>query len=148
MFSRNTCVAKAAPSALSQGIACQTVNLNLIPEDIHRLILSDLADTSPTDVLNVAHSSGTLRDAALPFIYRNITLTGGPEKSEKQMAYQALVQSLRQDEHGNLIRHIRSITVKNEVPTQDLIMIFNKISQHGNLRWLKYVPLKHSRYRN
>jgi hypothetical protein len=148
MSTRNTCVATAAPSALSHDIACQTINLNLIPEDIHRLILSDLADTSPTDVLNVAHSSGTLRDAALPFIYRNITLTGGSEKSEKQTAYQAIVESLRQDEHGKLARHVRSITVKNEVPTQDLIMILNKISQHGYLRWLKYVPLKHSRYRN
>jgi hypothetical protein len=139
MLSRDTCVAKATPLAISHGIAGQTINLNVVPEDIHRLILSELSEASPTDVINVAQSSVTLRDAALPFIYRNITLSTG-SKSEEQVAYQALVQNFREDEHGQLARHVRSITVKNEVSSQDLLVILNKVSQHGNLRSLKYVP--------
>jgi hypothetical protein len=144
MLTSNICMANAVPSALSHGIAGPTVNLNIVPEDIHRIILSELADMSPTDVLNVAQSSALLRDAALPFIYRNITLSTGPEKSDEQMAYQALVENLRADEHGQLARHVRSISVKNEVPSEDFIMILNKIAQHGSLRSLKYVLLKNS----
>jgi hypothetical protein len=139
MFTPGTCIATATPSALSGGITGQAVNLNVIPGDIHHLIITEVAGISPTDVLNVAHSSVTLRDAALPFIYRNVTLTRGLEKSEEQKRYQTLVESFREDEHGHIAKHVRSITVTNDVPSDDLIMMLNKVAQHGDLQSLKYV---------
>lgn len=138
MFTPGTCIAKATPPALSGGITGQAVNLNVIPEDIHHLIITEVAGTSPTDVLNVAHSSVTLRDAALPFIYRNVTLTRGLKKSEEQKRYQALVETFREDEHGHIAKHVRSITVTNDVLSDDLIMMLNKVAQHGNFQSLKY----------
>jgi hypothetical protein len=139
MFTLDTCVAKATPSALSDGITGQAVNLNVVPEDIHHLIMTEVAGTSPTDVLNVAHSSVTLRDAALPFIYRNVTLTRGLKKSEEQKRYQALVENFRGDEQGHIAKHVRTITVTNDVPSDDLIMMLNKVAQHGDLQSLKYI---------
>ncbi|KAF7672568.1 hypothetical protein GT037_009599 [Alternaria burnsii] len=143
MFTPGTCIAKATPPALSGGITGQAVNLNVIPEDIHHLIITEVAGTSPTDVLNVAHSSVTLRDAALPFIYRNVTLTRGLKKSEEQKRYQALVETFREDEHGHIAKHVRSITVTNDVPSDDLIMMLNKVAQHGNFQSLNWKTSAH-----
>jgi len=134
MSLRNTPVANAAPPTTSPNIAGQTINLNFVPDDIHHLILSDIVDTSPADLLNLAQSSGVLHDAALPYIYRNVILNGGSR------AYQSLLEKLCKDEHGDLTKHIRSITVKDEVPSEDLITILDKTLQHRNLRSLKYVP--------
>jgi len=140
MSIRNTLVADNTASASSQGVASRTINLNVIPDDIHHLILSNIVDTSPTDLLNVAQSSGVLHDAALPYIYRNIILNG------ESTAYQALVEKLSKNEHGDLTKHIRSITVKDEVPSADLITLLNKTLQHRNLRSLKYDLSTDSRY--
>lgn len=140
MSLRTTPVAKAAPPTTSPNVAGQTINLNFVPDDIHHLILSDIMDTSPADLLNVAQSSGVLHDAALPYIYRNITLNG------ESTAYQALVEKICNDEHGNITKHVRSITVKDEVPPEDLITILNKTSRHQNLRSLKYVPSRCLKY--
>jgi len=129
----NTLVADTATPASSQSVARHPVNLNAVPDDIHHLILSNIVDTSPADLLNVAQSSEVLHDAALPYIYRNIILKG------ESTAYQALVEKLSKDEHGDLTKHIRSITVKDEVPSADLITILNNTSRHKNLRSLKYV---------
>ena len=133
MSIRNTLVADNTASALSQGVASRTIDLNAVPDDIHHLILSNIVDTSPTDLLNVAQTSGVLHDAALPYIYRNIIL------NRESTAYKALVEKLCKDEHGDLTKHIRSITVKDEVPSADLITILNNTSRHKNLRSLKYV---------
>ncbi|KAH6858789.1 hypothetical protein AA0118_g11887 [Alternaria tenuissima] len=143
MFTLDTCVAKATPSALSDGITGQAVNLNVVPEDIHHLIMTEVAGTSPTDVLNVAHSSVTLRDAALPFIYRNVTLTRGLKKSEEQKRYQALVENFRGDEQGHVAKHVRTITITNDVPSDDLIMMLNKVAQHGDLQSLNWETSAH-----
>ncbi|CAN9210299.1 unnamed protein product [Alternaria alternata] len=143
MFTLDTCVAKATPSTLSDGITGQAVNLNVVPEDIHHLIMTEVAGTSPTDVLNVAHSSVTLRDAALPFIYRNVTLTRGLKKSEELKRYQALVENFRGDEQGHIAKHVRSITVTNDVPSDDLIMMLNKVAQHGDLESLNWETSAH-----
>ena len=140
MSLRNTLVADDTASASSQGVASRASNLNAVPDDIHHLILSKIVDTSPTDLLNVAQSSGVLHDAALPYIYRNIILNG------ESTAYKALVDKLSKDEHDDLTKHIRTITVKDEVPSADLITILNKTLQHRNLRSLKYVPSTNSRY--
>jgi len=133
MSIRNTVVADNTASASSQGVAGQTTGLNAVPDDIHHLILSDIVDTSPADLLNVARASEVLHDAALPYIYRNIVLNG------ESTTYQTLVEKLCKDEHCDLTKHIRSITVKDEVPSADLITILNKTSRHKNLRSLKHV---------
>ncbi|CAN9225767.1 unnamed protein product [Alternaria alternata] len=143
MFTPDTCVAKVTPSALSDGITGQAVNLNVVPEDIHHLIMTEVAGTSVGDVLNMAHSSVTLRDAALPFIYRNVTLTRGLKKSEEQRRYQALVENFRRDEQGHIAKHVRSITVTNDVPSDDLIMMLNKVAQHGDLESLNWETSAH-----
>jgi len=140
MSLRNTLVDNTAAPASSQGVAGQTINLNVVPDDIHHLILSDIVDTSPADLLNVAQSSEVLHDAAMPYIYRNIILNG------ESTAYKALVKKLSKDEHGDLTKHIRSITVKDEVPSADLITLLNKTMQHSNLRSLKYGTSTASRY--
>ncbi|KAI4638964.1 uncharacterized protein J4E78_011050 [Alternaria triticimaculans] len=137
MSLRNTLVADDTASASSQGVASRASNLNAVPDDIHHLILSKIADTSPTDLLNVAQSSGVLHDAALPYIYRNIILNG------ESTAYKALVDKLSKDEHDDLTKHIRTITVKDEVPSADLITILNKTLQHRNLRSLNWETSTH-----
>ncbi|KAF1924237.1 uncharacterized protein M421DRAFT_8898 [Didymella exigua CBS 183.55] len=143
MFTRNIHVADAGPPALSDAVAGPTVNLNIVPEDVHWLILSELAETSFMDVLNVAHSSNALRHAALPFMYHNVTLEKGLKKSGKQNSFQALIQSFRQDEKGELARQVRSVTVKDEVPSEDLIMLLHKIARYGNLRSLNWETSAH-----
>ncbi|KAI4703549.1 hypothetical protein J4E89_009970 [Alternaria sp. Ai002NY15] len=137
MSLRNTLVADDTASASSQGVASRASNLNAVPDDIHHLILSKIVDTSPTDLLNVAQSSGVLHDAALPYIYRNIILNGD------STAYKALVDKLSKDEHDDLTKHIRAITVKDEVPSADLITILNKTLQHRNLRSLNWETSTH-----
>lgn len=91
-----------APSVSSDGIAGQVTNLNDVHHDVQRLILAELADTSPNDVLNVAQATKTLCDAALPFIYRKVILEHGPMFSDKQKAYQTLIERIRQDDRGEL----------------------------------------------
>lgn len=126
-----------APSVSSDGIAGQVTNLNDVHHDVQRLILAELADTSPNDVLKVAQATKTLCDAALPFIYRKVILEQGPKFSDKQKAYQALIERIRQDDRGELSRHIRGITIKDEIPPEDLIMLLDKVARFGDLRWLK-----------
>jgi hypothetical protein len=133
--------AKPTPSASSRGVAGRTINLDTVSGDIHHLIFSDLLNSSSADLLNVAQSSKTLRDAALPYIYRNIILNGASDESGTRTAYQALVGRLQNDAPGQLTRHIRSITVKNEVPSEDLITILQKTSRHINFRLIKYILL-------
>lgn len=99
--------------------------------------MAGLADASPYDVLNVAQTTKTSYDAALPFVYRKVILEQGPEFSDKCEAYQALIERIRHDDRGELSRHIRGITVKDEVPREDLIMVLDKIARFGNLRWLE-----------
>ncbi|KAI4908071.1 hypothetical protein J4E85_011735 [Alternaria conjuncta] len=137
MSLRNTVVDNTAAPASSQGVAGQKINMNVVPDDIHHLILSDIVDTSPADLLNVAQSSEVLHDAAMPYIYRNIILNG------ESTAYKALVEKLSKHEHGDLTKYIRSITVKDEVPSEDLVMILNKTSRHRNLRSLNWETSTH-----
>lgn len=70
-------------------------------------------------------------------MYRHVTLERGSKSSKKKQAYQTLVKKFRQDDHGELSRHVRGITVKDGVLSDDLMMLLGKMAQFGNLQWLK-----------
>lgn len=101
------------------------------PEDILRLVLSELLATSPNAVLNLARSSKTLHHAALPFVYRSVVLDR--QGSNKRRSYQALITKFRSDGDRGLARHVRRLTVQDDIPPEDLMLILNKIDQCGKL---------------
>ena len=120
------------PSTAGQGLS-----LTSLPNDVHHLIFSELAEVSPASTLQVAQVAKPLHGVAIPLIYRHVTLEQGSKSSKKEQAYRTLVEKLRQDDQGELSRHVRGITVKDEVPPDDLTMLLSKIAQFGNLQWLK-----------
>lgn len=113
------------------------LGLNNVPEDIHHLILSELMESSPSTLPSVSQSSKTLHDAALPFMYRHLQLKKPQKGSKESMAYKALLSMFRNATAGGLARHVRSITVQTKIPSEDLIMILDTISEFGKLRELK-----------
>lgn len=115
----------------------QTVNLSEVSEDIHRLIISELVGSSPSAVLNLAKTSQTLRDAALPFVYRDIVLEKGPKGSGKNIAYKTMMNIFRKDKPSQIARHIRSITVRGDVPSDDLMAVLDHIADGGRLQTIK-----------
>ncbi|KAH7069332.1 hypothetical protein FB567DRAFT_565062 [Paraphoma chrysanthemicola] len=112
----------------------QKIRLDELPNDIHHLIASELTDSCPSTVLALGQTSKTLRQAALPFGYRNLVL-----KKEAK----ALIKSLREEEDGEITKHVRGITVKDGVPTEDLMNILNKVSEHGTLTKLSWETSAH-----
>lgn len=139
LYTSDVRVINTTPSTLSGGAVSPAVSLNALPDDIYRLVLSELADASPLSVVNVAQVSRALRIAALPLVYRAITLTRGSEESKERVKYEAILEKFQQDENGEFTRHVRSLRVKTEVPSEDLIAILSKISRLGNLKNLKCV---------
>ncbi|KAF2852949.1 hypothetical protein T440DRAFT_487950 [Plenodomus tracheiphilus IPT5] len=128
---------------LHLGASENPAGLESAPDDIHHLLLSQLADTSPSAIFNLAQSSKTLRAAALPIVYRKLILNHGPKKSNTRQAYTALVEKFRTDNDCEIAKHVRSITVKSEIPPEDLMLILNKISEHGNLLTLNWKTAAH-----
>ncbi|KAF1976981.1 hypothetical protein BU23DRAFT_550929 [Bimuria novae-zelandiae CBS 107.79] len=124
-------------SASNQGHSLDTV-----PEDVHRLILSELEETSPSAVRNFAGSSKALQDVAQPFVYRTLVLSPRSEGSKKSTAYRALMAKFS-DTSCDVARHVRSIMVQDEVPEEDLILVLNKIAESGNLRKLNWNTSEH-----
>ena len=115
----------------------QKTRLDGVADDIHYLIASELIKSSPSAVLALGQSSKTLRQATLPFIYRDLVLTRGSSKSRKQEAYEALIETFRHDGNCQVAQHVRSIAVKDNLPEEDLMLIFNKTSEYGTLRKLR-----------
>jgi hypothetical protein len=115
----------------------QGVHLDTLADDIHYLIIFELTKSSPFDVLSLAQSSRALREAALPFGYRDLVLTRGSSNSRTERAYKALIELFRKDKDCQIARHVRSIVVKDELPQEDMILILNKISEVGTLRKLR-----------
>lgn len=111
-------------------------NLDMVPEDIHRLIISELVDTSPTALLNLSQSSKTLHDASVPFIYRNLVLSKDSADVKKSANYGVLLEKFK-DMSCDIARHVRSITVESELPSEDLLLIIESISERGRLRSVK-----------
>ncbi|PVI03213.1 hypothetical protein DM02DRAFT_640793 [Periconia macrospinosa] len=143
MSTGNTCAAATTPTVLAGSSTDQAIDFNHLPNDIHRLILLELADSSTSDILSLAQASKSLRDTAFSFAYREIVVSQGPKKSWNQIAYPVLIEKFHQDENYQLARHVRSITVKDEVPSEDLLMILDKIAQSGNLHSLAWETAAH-----
>lgn len=136
MSTKNTDAMAATSTMLAGSSTDQAINLNYLPDDIHRLILLELADSSPADIFSLAQVSKILRDTAFSFIFRNLVIAQGPKKSWNHIPFPALVEKFREDEHYQLARHVRSITIKDEVPSEDLLMILDKVAQSGKLHSL------------
>ncbi|ORY07385.1 hypothetical protein BCR34DRAFT_626448 [Clohesyomyces aquaticus] len=114
-----------------------------MPNDIHHLIASDLTETCPAAVLALGQSSKDLRQAVLPFVYRDLVLKRGRTASKTEQAYHALLEKFRDDGDCEVARHARSIAVKDEVPEEDLMIVLSKISEHGTLRKLSWETSAH-----
>lgn len=115
----------------------RTAGLEHAPNDIHYLVASELMKSSPSAVLALGQSSTALRQAALPFIYRDLVLTKGTSNSEKEKAYEALIETFRKDVNYKVAQHVRSITIKDDLPEEDLLTILNKIAECGTLKKLR-----------
>jgi hypothetical protein len=111
--------------------------LDTLPEDVQYLIASELIKSSPRAILALSQSSCALRQAILPFVYRDIVLTQGTKKSWSGKAYRALLEIWRNDETCDIAKHVRSITVKEELPEEDLILFFSQIATRGTLKKLR-----------
>lgn len=125
------------PESSSKQEPVQSVGLNNVPEDIHHLILSELVCSSPSTLLSVSQSSKTLQDAAYPFMYRHLNLSKVSNGSKELLAYETLLDKFRSATAKNIARHVRSITVQNQIPEKDLILILTRIAEYGRLRELK-----------
>jgi hypothetical protein len=113
------------------------LRLDNIAEDVQYLIVAELVSASPTSVLALAQSSHALRQATLPFVYRNVVLCKGNENSKAVNTYERLVEQFRAQGECNIARHVRNLAVKDELPTADLWMILDRISKLGILRTLR-----------
>lgn len=138
----NTGHPSVAASSTPQDLSKEGARLPNAPDDIQHLIASELTDISPNTLREFTHSSEASRVVALPVVYRHLLLERGNNNTRKRQAYNALIASFRSShEEGNIAKHIRNITVKDELPVKDLLMILESISEHGTLRNLKYVSL-------
>jgi hypothetical protein len=115
----------------------QSAGLERTPEDVHYLIASELMGSSPLAVLSLGQTCTVLRQAALPFVYRNLVMSTGTGNSWKKRAYEALIELFRKDEQCKIAQHVRSITVKDEIPEEDLMTVVNKIAECGKLQTLR-----------
>jgi hypothetical protein len=119
----------------------QHARLDAVPEDIQYIIASELEECSPSTVLFLAQTSHTLRQAALPVVYRDIVLTRGPRGSQSEKSYRAFIEMLQNDFMCHIARHFRGITVTDEIPEKDLITILDRIAERGTLQRLRYEHL-------
>jgi hypothetical protein len=126
--------AAAGRSMVLRDSAQETISFGDLPEDNYDLILSELAKNSFHDVLNAAQCTKSLRKAALPRVYRNITLATGPRGSKQETAHQALVDVFLHDRQGEIARHVRSITVLNEVRSEDIVSILERLAELRTLQ--------------
>jgi len=113
------------------------IRLDSIAEDVQHLIASEVVSFSQASVAALSQSSQSLRQAAVPLVYREIVLERGEDRSKKAQRYKYLVELFRGEEQCSVARHVRSITVKDDVPTEDLMVILTRISQCGFLRKLR-----------
>ncbi|KAH7385164.1 hypothetical protein DE146DRAFT_748088 [Phaeosphaeria sp. MPI-PUGE-AT-0046c] len=117
--------------------------LDNIAADVHHIIAAELATSSPSSILALAQSSQTLRHAALPFVYRDVVLAREEDEPTKKATYEALIAQFRDRGEYSIAHHVRHLVVKNEVPTDDLMMILDAISELGVLRKLSWENTAH-----
>ena len=125
------------PCKQAKDSSSQQHKLETVPADIHRLIMSELVETSPAALLNLARSSKALHDASIPFVYRNLVLSKSAE-DQKGFAYYEAHMAKFKDASSDIAKHVRSITVESELPCEDLLLILEKISKCGRLRSFRY----------
>ncbi len=118
-------------------IPTEPAPLEGVPDDIHHLIFSEQMEESPATMLALAQSSKALRRAALPYVYRDLVLAKRPS-DQKRPGYEAFHEILSDDKDCQIAKHVRSITVKDEVSETTLSSILKKISECGALRKLRY----------
>jgi hypothetical protein len=116
----------------------KSVHLDGIAKDVQHLIAAELAQTSKSSVFALGQSSQTLRQATLPFIYRDIVLVKDEENDSSTKAYEALVDQFRVEGEYTVARYVRSIVVKDGASMNDLLMILDKISECGTLRKMRW----------
>jgi hypothetical protein len=117
---------------LSQGL-----RLDTIAEDVQHIIAAELNILSPPSILAMAQSSQSLRQVALPLLYQDVVLHRENDEASTPQAYEALVGLFRGGGEGSIARHVRHLVIKDELPTDDLMMIFDTISEFGILRKLR-----------
>jgi hypothetical protein len=113
------------------------LSLNEVPSDIHHLIVAELMQSSPSAVRALGLSSRTLRQATLPFVSRDLILKRGPEETWRFKVYQSFVETFRQDSGCEIAQYVRNITVKDDIPEEDLLSILDKVSMSGILKTLR-----------
>jgi hypothetical protein len=136
------------------------LGINGLPNDIYYLIASELLKTSPSTMLALGQSSRILRQATAPFLNRNLVLKKNSSKDglgveeyleieacepsisypvsrRPKRAYDALIESFRNDHNYEIAKHVRSLTIKDDLATSDLLLILDKISSSGTLRKLR-----------
>jgi hypothetical protein len=111
------------------------------PEDIHYLIASELMKNSPSAVLALSQSSARLRQATLSFVYKDLVLRNKPNDAKVVQAYKALIETIQGNGGCDVAQHVRKITVKDEIPAEDLILILDKIAERGTLHKLRYATV-------
>jgi hypothetical protein len=117
----------------------QGPRLDTIAEDVQHMIAAELFILSPPSILAMAQSSRTLRQVALPLVYRDVVLHQELDEPKTSDTYEALVELFRGGREGGIAHHVRHLVVKDELPTDDLMMIVDKISEFGVLRKLRSV---------
>ena len=127
------------PRQGSKELTDHKTGLEEVPDDIHYLIASGLKKSSPSAVLALGRSSKTLRQATLPIMFRDLVVKRGTETSRTYKAYQALIEGFRDGTGCEIADHVRNLTVKDDLPERDLILVLDKISERGTLRKLRYV---------
>jgi hypothetical protein len=130
----NQCNQPEAQHPPSQGL-----RLDTIAEDCLHIIAAELVNLSHPSIFAMAQSSRILRQVALPFVYQDVVLYREGDESKTSKAYEALVELFRGRGESSIARHVRHLVVKDELPTDDLMMILDTISEFGFLRKLRSV---------
>ncbi|KAH3914550.1 hypothetical protein HBH56_090730 [Parastagonospora nodorum] len=127
----------------TQHATARPIDLDSIAEDVQHLIASKLVSFSQASVSALSQSSQSLRQATVSLVYRNIVLKRGEDRSKTAQRYEYLIELFRKEEQCSVARHVRSITVKDDVPPEDLMMILTRISQCGVLNKLSWETTVH-----
>jgi hypothetical protein len=73
-----------------------------------------------------------------PPIQHDLVLARGKKNSEIGKTYKSLIANFRANDRCEVVRHVRSVTVKDAVPFKDLLLVLNTISScGGNLQTLQ-----------
>lgn len=112
----------------------EALRLDGIVDDVHYLIASELLKSSPDAVRALGQSSKTMRQATLPFIYRHLVLK---KASYFETTYEAFIERFRMAQDCEISKHVRCLTVKDDVPEEDLLLVLDRVAEFGALRKLK-----------